>query len=172
MGIGAHRFLALAIGVVAGALCFPGTAGPDGTATMRGSDVCLEKNSSSSSLQTERETAIFEVTAYTANDPGMDGRGITSTGVKAKEWRTVAADPEVLPPGTVVYIPHFTGAPNGGKFVVEDTGSAIRGRRLDVYMASRGEALEFGRRKLRVEILRRGETRSAGEEGDAGRRGP
>ena len=172
MGIGACRFLALAAGIVAGALCFPGTAGPDGTAAMRGADVCLEKSSSSCGVQAERETAVFEVTAYTANDPGMDGRGITSTGVKAREWRTVAANPEVLPPGTIVYIPHFAGAPNGGKFVVEDTGSAIRGRRLDVYMASRNEALEFGRRKLRVEILRRGETRPAGKDGDAERRGP
>lgn len=107
--------------------------------------------------QDVRKPGEFEVTAYTACDPGMDGRGITSSGTKAKQWRTVAADPEILPPGTEVYIPHFADAPNGGRFVVEDTGGAIRGRRLDVYMASRSEALEFGRRRLEVHIREKGD---------------
>jgi 3D (Asp-Asp-Asp) domain-containing protein len=35
---------------------------------------------------------------------------------------------------------------------VEDTGRAIRGRRLDVYIANHAEAKRFGRRRLSVEI--------------------
>lgn len=73
--------------------------------------------------------------------------GITSSGAKASSWYTLAAG-KGYPIGTVIYIPYFKDKPNGGWFVVQDRGGAISNNRLDVYMGSHGQALQFGRRSL------------------------
>lgn len=96
---------------------------------------------------------LFEVTAYTRSDAGMNGKGITTSGARVKEWHTVAADWSVLPKGSVLYIPFFQDRLNQGIFVVEDTGGSIKGQRLDVYMASKEMALWFGRKWLQVYVL-------------------
>lgn len=87
---------------------------------------------------------------YTANDPGMDGRGITASGTKAKEWHTIAVDRKLIPFGSRIYIPELSHLPNKGWFVAEDTGGAIKGRKLDIYVADRDYALRFGRQRLFV----------------------
>lgn len=73
--------------------------------------------------------------------------GITSSGAKASAWYTLAAG-RCYPIGTVIYIPYFKNQPNGGWFVVQDRGGAISSNRIDVYMGSHGQALQFGRRNL------------------------
>lgn len=73
--------------------------------------------------------------------------GITSSGAKASSWYTVAAG-KGYPIGTVIYIPALKDKPNGGWFVVQDRGGAISNNRLDVYMGSHGQALQFGRKSL------------------------
>ena len=61
---------------------------------------------------------------------------------------TVAADTKYHPFGTRLYIPGY------GYGVVEDRGGAIKGpNRLDVYYSSHQEALEFGRRHVKVHFL-------------------
>jgi 3D (Asp-Asp-Asp) domain-containing protein len=60
------------------------------------------------------------------------------------QGKTVAADVALLPFGTCVEIEGV------GRRVVQDTGSAIKGRAIDVYMADHADALEFGRREARV----------------------
>lgn len=84
------------------------------------------------------------VTAYTKNDKGMDGKGITASGTPVQEGVTIAAPPEI-PLGTKLYIPalHHT-------YLVTDRGGVIQGNRLDLYIASRARALEFGKKKLEV----------------------
>ncbi len=62
----------------------------------------------------------------------------------------VAADPRVLPIGTVVRIPS-----RGRTYEVLDTGSAIKGRGLDIYMPSCRAAKRFGRRRVQVQIVGR-----------------
>ena len=88
--------------------------------------------------------ATFEVTAYALH-------GTTAAGTRARPG-IVAADPTVLPLGSRVHI--LDAGAYSGVYRVEDTGRAIRGRRLDVYIANRAEAKRFGRRRLSVEILR------------------
>ena len=62
----------------------------------------------------------------------------------------IAADWRLLPPGTRVRLSCCPGR----TFVVEDKGGAIKGRRIDVYMRSHGDALRFGiRRKVKVWVL-------------------
>jgi len=88
----------------------------------------------------------MKVTAYTKNDRGMNGKGITANGERVSEDRTIAADAGI-PFGTEIYIPEL-----GKTFVVTDRGEAIHGDRLDLYMESRKDALEFGVQDLEVYI--------------------
>lgn len=73
--------------------------------------------------------------------------GITASGAKASSWYTLAAG-KGIPMGTIVYIPALSNTPNGGWFVVQDRGGAISNNRIDIYMNSHGEAINFGRRNL------------------------
>lgn len=63
--------------------------------------------------------------------------GITSTGVKAKQGRTIAVDPKIIPYGSKVKI-------NGKEYVAEDCGGAIKNNHIDVFFNTHDEALEFG----------------------------
>ena len=78
----------------------------------------------------------------------------TATGAPARSG-VVASDPDVLPLGSVIRI---DGAPDrhDGIYTVLDTGPLVQGRRVDLYMWSCHEALEFGRRTVTVTVLRRG----------------
>ncbi len=73
--------------------------------------------------------------------------GITSSGVPATPDRTVAVDPQVIPIGTWVYIEGL------GVYRAEDTGSAIRGNRIDIFMPTHEEALNFGIQELDVFLV-------------------
>ncbi len=96
----------------------------------------------------------FTLTAYaldpgsTGKRPGTRGFGITASGTRATAFRTIAVDPSVIQIGSYVYIEGI------GWRVAEDTGGAIRGRRIDVLLPSTQEAIRFGvRRHVRVYIL-------------------
>ena len=78
----------------------------------------------------------------------------TAAGVPVQSG-IVAADPEVLPLGTVVEIEQLPQKFNG-IYTVMDTGPEIKGREVDVYMWSCNEALQFGRRPIRLTVLRLG----------------
>lgn len=69
--------------------------------------------------------------------------GITASGTTAKANYTIAADTSVLPFGTEVII-------NGEKYVVEDTGGAIKSNRIDVFFNTHSEALAFGKKTEKV----------------------
>ena len=73
--------------------------------------------------------------------------GITSSGAKASAWYTIAAG-KAYPVGTVIYIPYFKNKPNGGWFVVQDRGGAISNNKIDIFMGTHSQALQFGRRSL------------------------
>jgi 3D (Asp-Asp-Asp) domain-containing protein len=79
-------------------------------------------------------------------------RGPTASGDKAQHG-IVAADPRILPLGTVIRV-RGAGA-HSGIYVVGDTGRQIRGHEIDIHVRTREEARRFGRRKVRVQILRR-----------------
>lgn len=83
---------------------------------------------------------LFQVTAY--HLPGK-----TFTGTRARRG-VCAVDPSVVKLGTVLHIPGY------GRAVAADTGKRIRGRRLDVWLPSRGAALRWGVQRLRVRLLR------------------
>lgn len=80
----------------------------------------------------------------------------TASGARVRPG-IVAADPAVLPFGTVVRLQR-TGRYDG-TYTVLDTGPDIRGRRIDVFMRSCRDATRFGRRDVRVVIVRTGTDR-------------
>jgi 3D (Asp-Asp-Asp) domain-containing protein len=85
----------------------------------------------------------FEATAYS-----IDGK--TASGKMARPG-IVAADPDVLPMGSRIRV-HDAG-PYSGEYEVADTGRAIKGHEIDIYVEKQSEAVRFGRRRVRVEVL-------------------
>lgn len=107
-----------------------------------------------SPVQTDPQTAMpvflgeYELTFYTASaeECGNDN-GITASGAKVTEGRTIAA-PYNMPFGTVLEVEGF------GQYVVEDRGGAIKGKRLDIYVGDYEKALQMGRQKANVTIVK------------------
>lgn len=66
---------------------------------------------------------------------------------------TVAVDPRVIPLGTRMYIETVDGSYVYGECFAGDTGGSIKGNRVDLFMASRKQALAFGSRQVKVYIL-------------------
>lgn len=91
----------------------------------------------------------LNASAYCAASCGGNTR--TASGATASTWYTVAAG-KGYPAGTIIYIPYFANKPNGGWFVVQDTGGAITNNHLDIWMGSMAECLSFGRRNLECHI--------------------
>lgn len=79
-------------------------------------------------------------------------KGKTASGVVVRRG-IIAADPRVLPLGSIV---RLQAGKYSGIYTVMDTGGAIRGRRIDIYLPSRTEAINFGSREVKVEVLRHG----------------
>lgn len=87
----------------------------------------------------------FEATAY-CNCSVCCGKwagGKTASGTTPTAGRTIAVDPNVIPLGSTVVV-------NGTSYVAEDTGSAIKGKIIDIYHESHSEALSFGRQSVEV----------------------
>lgn len=78
----------------------------------------------------------------------------TSSGVAAQAG-VVAADPALLPIGSMVQL-DFTDDKYTGIYSVLDTGTEVQGREVDLYMWSCNEAQRFGRRSVRTTVLRLG----------------
>jgi len=78
--------------------------------------------------------------------------GITASGTKAQPG-TVAVDPDVIPLGTKLYIASTDGSPDYGFATALDTGSAIKGYRIDLFMENNQDAMDYGRRQVKVYIL-------------------
>jgi 3D (Asp-Asp-Asp) domain-containing protein len=92
--------------------------------------------------------ASFVATAYSLRGRTASGR-MVSRGL-------IAADPSVLPLGSRVRLEH---PGYSGEYVVADTGGAIRGRRIDIWTPSAGEAMRFGRRTVKLTVLSYGARR-------------
>jgi 3D (Asp-Asp-Asp) domain-containing protein len=89
----------------------------------------------------------FSATAYC--------KGIVTTSGVAVQSGVAAADPELLPVGSVIDVDSLPTKYNG-VYTVMDTGPAVQGRQIDIYMWSCNEALQFGRRPIHLNVLRLG----------------
>ncbi|MCQ6280017.1 LysM peptidoglycan-binding and 3D domain-containing protein [Bacillus sp. EB600] len=96
---------------------------------------------------TSKEITV-KATAYTASCEGCSG--ITATGVNIKDnpnEKVIAVDPSVIPLGSKVYVEGY------GEATAADTGGAIKGNRIDIFIPSEQAAVNFGVKQLKVTIL-------------------
>ena len=87
-------------------------------------------------------------TAYTASCAGCSG--ITATGINLHAnpgLKVIAVDPNVIPLGSKVWVEGY------GNAIAGDTGGAIKGNKIDLFMANKSDALSFGRKQVKVRIL-------------------
>ncbi len=91
------------------------------------------------------EAKSFQATAYAL-------RGRTRSGAYVRRG-VIAADPRVIPLGSVVQIktPGYTGV-----YTVHDTGKKVKGNIVDIWVESNREARYFGRRSIKLHVLRLG----------------
>ncbi len=89
----------------------------------------------------------FRGTAYCKGTTTASGAGI-QTGI-------AAADPDLLPVGSVIRVDSL-GARYNGIYTILDTGPRVKGRQIDIYMWNCNEALAFGRRSLSLQVMRLG----------------
>ena len=96
---------------------------------------------------------VFDSTAYDLSvascgkAPDHPEYGITRSGTKAREG-VVAVDPNVIPLGTKLYIEGI------GNVVAEDSGGAIKGRIIDIFMPNNQDCKDWGRREIKVWIVK------------------
>lgn len=86
-------------------------------------------------------TAYSADFASTGKSKGDSGYGVTFSGTTVQEGRTIAVDPKVIPIGWWVYIEGI------GFRRAEDTGSAVKGKKIDVYYDSEKLADRFGTKR-------------------------
>lgn len=109
-------------------------------------------------IKTEKGTFVvnnkinMKSTAYTAGmestgkKPGDEGYGLTASGMKAKKG-IVAVDTSIIPFGTELYIEGY------GYAIAGDTGSAIKGNKIDVFLDDYEDAKKYGVRNVNVYVL-------------------
>ncbi|BFT66395.1 3D domain-containing protein [Parvimonas parva] len=89
----------------------------------------------------------MDATSYT-DDPAENGGYSTTRMGTPLRYGVVAVDPSVIPLGTKLYVEGY------GYAVAEDTGGAIKGNRIDVCYTDKAKAHAFGRRNVKVYILK------------------
>ena len=93
------------------------------------------------------QTLAFTATAYC--------KGLTTAAGVAVQSGIAASDPSLLPLGSLVELDSAEGRYDG-IYSILDTGPAVQGREIDVYIWNCNEALKFGRQPVRLNILRLG----------------
>ncbi len=92
-------------------------------------------------------TAAGAVTFQRPDGTWVNGAGVTKlpyhdlfdtgVGTDVTEWKSIATDLRVIPRGTNVYVPQLAGSPSHGCFRADDTGGAIIGTHIDVFIPQR-----------------------------------
>ncbi|HAQ08418.1 MAG TPA: hypothetical protein DCR24_13205 [Bacillus bacterium] len=87
-------------------------------------------------------------TAYTASCNGCSGYTATGINLRANpNMKVIAVDPSVIPLGTKVYVEGY------GYAIAADTGSAVKGAKIDVFFPSKTDAYRWGRKRVKIKIL-------------------
>lgn len=87
-------------------------------------------------------------TAYTAYCEGCSGT--TAYGINLREnphMKVIAVDPNIIPLGTKVWVEGY------GYAIAGDTGGAIKGNKIDVFIPSHDQAMQWGVKKVKIKIL-------------------
>ncbi len=106
-----------------------------------------EKAPAAASTQSGK-TMTVSATAYTAYCAGCSGT--TATGIDLRSnpnQKVIAVDPSVIPLGSKVWVEGY------GEAIAGDTGGAIKGNKIDVFIPSQGAALDWGRKNITIKVL-------------------
>jgi len=114
----------------------------------------FEPAAPTTAVRTAEEPALVAASPYVATAYSLRGR--TASGRMVSRG-LIAADPAVLPLGSRVRLDH---PGYSGEYLVADTGGAIRGRRIDIWIPSTSEAMRFGRRTVKLTVLSYGTRRT------------
>jgi len=109
-------------------------------------------NSTASNANLPPTTSDSGVRAQTYTATAYSLRGRTASG-KLVSRGLIAADPSFLPLGTRVRVEAGSWS---GEYLVADTGGAVKGRRIDIWTPTTREALQFGRRPVKLTVLELG----------------
>lgn len=94
------------------------------------------------------KTMTVEATAYTAYCTGCSGTTANGTDLRANpNLKVIAVDPRIIPLGTKVWVEGY------GEAIAADTGGAIKGNKIDVFIPSKEDAYEWGRKNVTIKIL-------------------
>ncbi len=113
------------------------------------------------SAQTVVATGYTAGIESTGKDSSHPSYGITFSGVEVRRdlYSTIAADPDVYPIGTILFVPDY------GYGVVADTGSAIKGNKIDLYFQTVSDVYEqWGKREVEVYLIKKGNGTLSDEE--------
>ena len=122
----------------------------EGAAGTSPADLAGKSTASNASLPARAANSGLASQTYTATAYSLRGR--TASG-KLVSRGLIAADPSVLPLGTRVRVEAGSWS---GEYLVADTGGAVKGRRIDIWTPTAREALQFGRRPVKLTVLERG----------------
>ena len=87
-------------------------------------------------------------TAYTAYCPGCSGTTATGIDLRANpNQKVIAVDPSVIPLGSRVWVEGY------GEAIAGDTGGAIKGNIIDLFMPNEQDALNWGRKTVKIKVL-------------------
>ncbi|MED1567653.1 SH3 domain-containing protein [Bacillus paramycoides] len=116
-------------------------------------EIAKAKDVSKNYTQSAKRELTVIATAYTA-DPSENGtyggRVLSAMGHDLTEnpnIRIIAVDPKVIPLGSKVWVENY------GEAIAADTGSAIKGNRIDVLVGSKNKAINWGRQTVKVKVL-------------------
>ncbi|MFB7159451.1 3D domain-containing protein [Lysinibacillus sp. NPDC056232] len=94
------------------------------------------------------KTLTMRATAYTAYCPGCSGITANGTDIRSNpNLKVIAVDPRVIPLGTRVWVEGY------GEAIAADTGGAIKGNKIDVFIPTEGQARQWGVKNVTVKIL-------------------
>ncbi len=114
----------------------------------RGSSSSDSSSQSTSSSSSGGSWQTFTATSYTAFCNGCSG--VTATGIDLRanpDANVIAVDPSVIPLGSRVEVKGY------GTFLAADTGGAIKGRKIDIFIPDRDKVRAFGRKSVQIRVL-------------------
>lgn len=113
-------------------------------------EVKSDKKTDTKSEDSQNTNSTYKA-VYTMEATAYTGDGITATGTTPVRdpngISTIAVDPSIIPLGSKVYIPGY------GEAIAADTGGAIKGHIIDLFLNSEDECINWGIQNVTVYVL-------------------
>ncbi|KIL49865.1 LysM peptidoglycan-binding and 3D domain-containing protein [Jeotgalibacillus soli] len=123
------------------------TSAPEQTSAPAEETAVQNTSAEAPSSEAAQEMTVT-ATAYTAYCNGCSGTTATGIDLRANpNQKVIAVDPNVIPLGSRVWVEGY------GEAIAGDTGGAIKGNKIDVFIPSQDAALSWGVKEVTVKIL-------------------